>query len=240
MCGRYTLHSSGQEIAEVFDARLTAGLDVLEPRYNIAPTTAAPVVRVAASGGGDVGRVVELMRWGLIPHWSREPATPYSTFNARSEDAAEKASYRGPMRYRRCLVPVDGFYEWQKTGGAGRGGGGGGGGKQPYLVQLTDGRPFALAGLWDVWGDELQSYTILTTRANEVMAKIHPRMPVVLRPTDCERWLDPGVQDPVAVADLLTPPASELVKLTAVSRYVNNARNEGPRCMEPEQRSMFE
>ena len=230
MCGRYTLHSSAQEIARVFEAQLTAGLEALEPRYNIAPTMAAPVVRVA-----DTGRVIELMRWGLIPHWSREPTTPYSTFNARGEDAAGKASYRGPMRYRRCLVPVDGFYEWQKGGG-----GDGGGGKQPYLVQLTDERPFALAGLWDVWGDELQSYTILTTRANDAMAPIHPRMPVVIRPADYARWLDPGVQTPAAVADLLAPPPSGLMKLTAVSRYVNNARNEGPRCIEPEQRSMFE
>ncbi len=228
MCGRYTLHSSGREIAEAFDAQLTAGLEHLEPRYNIAPTMAAPVVRVA-----DVGRVVELMRWGLIPHWSREPSTPYATFNARSEDAAGKASYRGPMRYRRCLVPVDGFYEWRKTDG-------GRGVKQPYLVQLTDERPFALAGLWDVWGEELQSFTVLTTRANEAMATIHPRMPVVIRPDDYGRWLDPGVQDPAAVANLLTPPPSELMKLTAVSRYVNNARNEGPRCIEPEQRSMFD
>ena len=133
MCGRYALSSSPQRIAEVFDAQLTPGLLDLEPRCNIAPTSAAPVVRAA-----DVGRVIELMHWGLIPHWAREPTMRYPTLNARSEQATTRASYRGPMRYRRCLVPVDGFYEWQKRSR---------GPKQPYLIRRTDAQPFALAGL---------------------------------------------------------------------------------------------
>ena len=220
MCGRYTLNSSPRRIAEAFDAQLTIGLLDLEPRYNIAPTSAAPVVRMA-----DVGRVIELMHWGLIPHWAPEPTMRYPTFNARSEEAAMKVSYRGPMRYRRCLVPVDGFYEWRRHER---------GPKQPYLVRMADGEPFALAGLWDVWQDELQSFTVLTTRPNSVMATIHDRMPVTVARADYARWLDPGVQDPRAVADLLEPGPSEAMTVTPVSAYVNQVRNEGPRCIEPE------
>ncbi|MFA9478244.1 SOS response-associated peptidase [Phycisphaerales bacterium AB-hyl4] len=226
MCGRYTLHTSPQRIAELFDAQLAVGLADFVPRYNIAPTTPAPVVRMA-----DVGRVIELMRWGLIPHWSREPSTKFATFNARSEDAAEKASYRGPMRYRRCLVPVDGFYEWRKRDR---------GPKQPYLFRMADDQPFALAGLWDVWQDELQSFSVLTTKANTLMATIHDRMPVIVDPADHARWLDPGLQDPDAVADVLKPFPSELMLATPVTTYVSNARNEGPRCIEPVEPTIFD
>lgn len=221
MCGRYLLTSSPKQIAEVFDAALAPGLADLEPRYNIAPTMPAPVVRMA-----DTRRVIELMRWGLIPHWSREPTTRYPTFNARSEDAARKPTYRGPMRYRRCLVPVDGFYEWRKRDR---------GPKQPHVARMADESPFALAGLWDCWQDELQSFTVLTTEANTLLSKIHDRMPVILDRADYARWLDPGIQDPRAVAELLKPRPFEGLTLTAVSPYVNNTRNEGPRCIKPVQ-----
>lgn len=210
-------------------------MDNLPARYNIAPTTAAPVIRMA-----DVGRVIEPMRWGLIPHWSKEPKIAYATFNARSEDAASKPTFRGPMRYRRCLVPADGFYEWVKTENETTGSKTANKTaskttsttKQPYLIRMADEQPFVMAGLWDCWGDELQSFTILTTQANEMMAKLHHRMPVIVDPENFDRWLDPNVTDPQAVADIMQPYPAELMFAVPVSDYVNNARNEGPACLE--------
>lgn len=220
MCGRYPQHTRPKVLAQMFNAKLTHGVENQPARYNIAPTTPALVIRMA-----DVGRVIELMRWGLIPHWSQEPTLRYATFNARSEEAASKASYRGPMRYRRCLVPVDGFYEWVKVDGQGT--------KQPYLIRMADERPFVLGGLWDCWRDELQSFTILTTQANEMMARLHHRMPVIVGQEDHERWLNQNIHDPQAVADICRPYPSELMFATAVSDYVNNARNDGPECLRP-------
>lgn len=219
MCSRINQINGPAYIARVFEAALTHGLAERQPQYNIAPSTAVMVIRMA-----DVGPVLELMRWGLIPHWSREPSTKFATFNARCEEAAEKATYRGPMRYRRCLVPVDGFYEWQKLED---------GSKQPWLIRMADDQPFALAGLWDTWQDELQSFSILTTRANEMMSRLHTRMPVILMKEDHARWLDHRVTDPAAVADLMTPFPSELMYATPVSAYVNNTRNQGPLCVDP-------
>lgn len=261
MCGRYPQHTKPKRLAEIFHAKLSHGVDQISPRYNIAPTAAAPVIRNA-----DTGRVIELMRWGLVPHWSREPKTTYATFNARSEDAASKPTYRGPMRYRRCLIPVDGFYEWSKvqetpasasqtenqsadqpanqsadqpadllsnlsadkpatrrTSKII---------KQPWLIRMADEAPFALAGLYDCWHDELQTFTILTTQANEMMTRLHHRMPVIVDKENHNRWLDHTITDPQQVADICRPYPSELMFAVPVSAYVNNARNDGPECME--------
>lgn len=223
MCGRYPQHTKPKRLAEIFHAKLTHGLSDLPARYNIAPTTAAPIIRNA-----DVGRVIELMQWGLVPHWSREPKTKYPTFNARSEDAASKPTYRGPMRYRRCLVPVDGFYEWAKVKSSSPGKIT----KQPYLIRMADEQPFTLAGLYDCWQDELQTFTILTTQANEMMTNLHHRMPVIVDPQHHDRWLDHNLNDPAQVADICRPYPSELMFAVPVSMYVNNARNDGPACLE--------
>jgi len=218
MCGRYQLTVKKQRVCDRFDvveAVTPEGVAMFE-RYNIAPSQPAAVIRQ-----GPRGRLLEPMRWGLVPHWSKQPKTRYATFNARSEDAAGKPTYRGPMRYRRCLVPACGFYEWRQ----------GKDGKQPHHIRLADEQPFALAGLWDAWGGELQTFSILTTTPNEMLAPIHNRMPVILDPADYDRWLDPAVQDPAQVADLLRPYPAEQMLATPVSDYVNNARHEGPRCL---------
>jgi len=218
MCGRYQLAVKKQRVCDRFDvveAVTPEGVALFE-RYNIAPSQPAAVIRQ-----GPRGRLLEPMRWGLVPHWSKQPKTRYATFNARSEDAAGKPTYRGPMRYRRCLVPACGFYEWRQ----------GKDGKQPHHIRLADEQPFALAGLWDAWGGELQTFSILTTTPNEMLAPIHNRMPVILDPADYDRWLDPAVQAPAQVADLLRPYPAEQMLATPVSDYVNNARHEGPRCL---------
>jgi len=218
MCGRYQLAVKKQRVCDLFDvveAVTPEGVALFE-RYNIAPSQPAAVIRQ-----GPRGRLLEPMRWGLVPHWSKQPKTRYATFNARSEDAAGKPTYRGPMRYRRCLVPACGFYEWRQ----------GKDGKQPHHIRLADEQPFALAGLWDAWGGELQTFSILTTTPNEMLAPIHNRMPVILDPADYDRWLDPAVQAPAQVADLLRPYPAEQMLATPVSDYVNNARHEGPRCL---------
>lgn len=218
MCGRYQLSRSRAGVCASFDvveAVTPPGLAMFE-RYNIAPTQAAAVIRQ-----GPRGRVLEPMRWGLIPHWSKEPTTTFATHNARSEDAADKPAYRGPMRYRRCLVPVGGFYEWRKVRG----------GTRPHHIRLADERPFALAGLWDCWGGQLQSFTILTTPPNEMIAPINHRMPAILDPADYDRWLDPSLHEPTAVAGLLRPYPAEAMLATPITDRVNNARNDDAACL---------
>ncbi len=143
-------------------------------------------------------------------------------FNARSESAAEKASFKGPLRYKRAIVSANGFYEWKREGGA----------KTPYYIQLSGGKPIGFAGLYDVWRDELLSCTILTTTPNELMATLHDRMPVILSPDDYERWLDPSVTDPDAVQDLLRPYTGEL-HAYPVSRAVNSPKNNTSALLEP-------
>ncbi len=164
------------------------------------------------------------LAWGLVPHWSRD-ATAF--INARSESAANKPAFRDAFHKRRCLIPADGFFEWQKRGTR----------KQPYYFQHRDGRPFAFAGLWERWqgteGETVETCAILTTKANETVRPVHERMPVILPPEDFGHWLDPAVQKPEAVQALLRPyPAGEMESYP-VSAFVNNARNEGPRCVEP-------
>jgi putative SOS response-associated peptidase YedK len=183
-------------------------------RFNIAPTQDIPVVRYT-----DAGRELTLMRWGLIPSWSKGPTSGSLLINARSETAAEKPAFRSAFKTRRCLIPADGFYEWKKTGGK----------KQPYHFRLANGQPFAFAGLWEKW-QAIESCTILTTEANELAAQMHDRMPVILSPNDYAEWLDPQAKDS---GMLLTPfPASEMSAIP-VNPIVNNARNEGPECIEP-------
>ncbi|HMQ38880.1 MAG TPA: SOS response-associated peptidase [Micropruina sp.] len=218
MCGRFIQCTSGDRLAERF--HLSAPPD-LTPRYNVAPSQPVGAVR-----GAEGRREWVALRWGLIPAWSPEPRTSYSTINARAETVADKPTYRHAFRRRRCLIPADGFYEWRKIGS----------GKQPYCIAPADGEPVAFAGLWERWerdGQALESCTILVTQANALIAPIHDRMPVILDPADEARWLDPTLTDPVAPQALLIPCPPERLRLWPVGVAVNSARHDGPDLMAP-------
>lgn len=200
----------------------------LRPRYNVAPGQNVAAVR---SQDGDRG--LAMLRWGLIPVWSRKPNIGYSLINARSETVASKPAFRAAYRARRCLIPADGFYEWVRKGSV----------KQPYLIGLKDSGMMAFAGLWERWfipedvslppslaefepGDAVETCTILTTTANEILAPLHHRMPVILRPEHFDPWLDGQAVAP-------DPYPSEEMTFQAVSTRVNRASNDDPRCVEP-------
>jgi putative SOS response-associated peptidase YedK len=168
-----------------------------------------------------------MRRWGLVPSWAKDPSFGARTINARSETAAEKPAFRAAMRSRRCLVPVDGFYEWTAAED---------GGRQPWHVRRRDGTPFALAGLYEHWGAgerTIESFTILTTEANEVLRPLHDRMPVVVAPADFAAWLDPETKDAGRVKPLLRPAPPEAMEAVRVSRWVNDARHDDARCVVP-------
>ena len=226
MCGRYTVRSI-QPISELFGISLPPEF---QPRYNIAPTQDVLVVRSAAPAAEGkapaAARRGDLLRWGLVPSWAPDPSVGNRMINARAETAAQRPAFRDAMRRRRCLVPADGFYEWQKLEGEKR--------KQPHLIQMKGQRPFAFGGLWDTWfagGDRLESFTILTTSPNELVSPIHDRMPVIVAPEDYDRWLDTRV-DAAGVADLLRPYPAEQMEAQPVGTQVNNPRNDDPSCAE--------
>lgn len=230
MCGRYTLLAQAEELAAEFD--LAEPVPVA-PRYNIAPSQEVPIVRLAASAEMAVVRFSEasgkcrldILRWGLIPHWAKDEKFGYKTINARSETVATQPSFRDAFRKRRCLVPASGFYEWQKSMQKGKEV------KQPHYIRRKDGRPMGLAGLWERWvspdGKEIESFTIITTDANEVMRPFHHRMPVILRPEDYDLWLSPEAKGEELQA-LLVPCPVEWLVVSPVSRQVNSPRNDDP------------
>ncbi len=218
MCGRYTLRSSPRAIAEAFGLTY---LPDLQPRYNVAPTQ-----QVLAIQQRDGKRQGSLLHWGLIPSWADDPAIGNRMINARAESVADKPSFRSAFKKSRCLVAADGFYEWQKTGKA----------KQPYYIRLKKDQPFAFAGLAEHWhrGEQtIDSCAIITTAANELMAEIHDRMPVILAPDDYDAWLDPEGNEKEKLLALLRPfPAGEMTAFPT-STLVNSPRNERPACIEP-------
>ena len=219
MCGRYTLASPTERLAEEF------GLDgtsvELAPNYNVAPTQGVAVV---LEEGGQ--RRLEVLRWGLIPPWADDPGIGSRMINARSETAPGKPSFRRAFRERRCLIPADGFYEWQRTNGA----------KQPYYIHMEDGRPFAFAGLWESWSKggegELRTCTILTTGANALVGEVHDRMPVILAADAYDVWLVPASERD-ELTGLLAPYPEDEMEAYPVSRFVNSPQNNDPRCIEP-------
>jgi putative SOS response-associated peptidase YedK len=219
MCGRFSLRTSGQVLADQFSL---PDVPTLAPRYNIAPTQAVVVVRQQ-----EVGRTLAPMRWGLIPGWASAPAVGAGMINARAETVAEKPAFRTAFIWRRCLIPADGFYEWQHTDGQ----------KQPFFFQLHGQQPFAFAGLWETWygadGTVIQSCTLLTTEANGVLRPIHARMPVILQPEDYARWLDPALRQPDPLLTLLRPYPEAGMQVYPVSTHVNRATNDDPQCIAP-------
>lgn len=217
MCGRYTLRRTAEEVAEAFEVEAAEAVDWAEPRYNIAPTQEGLYVR-----GSDEGvRELSQGRWGLVPSWADDPEELATLINARSETVAEKPAFRDAFRRSRCLVPADGFYEWQEQGS---------GPKQPFHLRLEDDRPFAFAGLWEEWGepgseDYLQSYTILTTDASDLVATVHDRQPAFLEPDAYDWWLTADAPAE-AVAEVLEPVEPEGLEIEPVSRRVNDPSND--------------
>lgn len=240
MCGRYTLLADAQALAAEFGiAESAEEAALLAPRYNIAPSQGAPVVRrygpaparsmaVVRQPETGAARRLDVLRWGLIPHWAKDPKIGYRTINARAETVATQPAFRDAFRKRRCIVPTNGFYEWQKTTRSGREE------KQPHYIRRGDGRPMGLAGLWDRWagpdGETIESFTIITTEANEVVRAYHDRMPVILRREDYDAWLDPATKVE-ALQTLLRPCPAGWLTVSPVSRRVNNPRNDDPACL---------
>jgi len=221
LCGRFTLFDTAASLAEAFEV---AEVPSLSPRYNIAPSQAVAAVRIPPSGGA---REVVLLRWGLIPSWAKDLSLGDRMINARAETAAGKPAFRSAIRRRRCLVPASGFYEWKRTNGR----------KQPYYIRRPDGKPFAFAGLWESWEGPgqaaVESCTILTTSANELLLPIHDRMPVIVSPADYDLWLSPEVRDPEELARLFRPCPPEEVTAFPVGTAVNNPKTDSPQLIEP-------
>ncbi|MBT8098376.1 MAG: SOS response-associated peptidase [Gammaproteobacteria bacterium] len=216
MCGRFAFYSPSEATAALFGV---AGALPVEARYNIAPTQYVAAIRDAESGD----RELVMLRWGLIPFWAKDPSIGNRMINARAETVAEKPSYRAAYKHRRCIVLADGFYEWHRAGDV----------KIPYFISRESAEPMALAGLWENWTDKesdetVQSTTLITTAANDFMASLHHRMPMILEPDGVDTWLS-GDMEIIEHAAEITPP----LQAWPVDRRVNNARNQGEDLIEP-------
>ncbi len=223
MCGRITQQLSSDEIARLFGAEDEA--NDLGGHFNVAPTQNVRVVLEE-----DHRRIVEELRWGLIPSWATDPSIGSRMINARAETVVEKPAFRTAFRRYRCIVPADSFYEWKRDGTV----------KVPFAIGRRDGAPLALAGLWSVWrpkGSEerVRSFTIITTEANSLLAPIHDRMPVILPEDAWSEWIDPKNEDVGALKSLLVPFPAEAMRAYPVSRAVNDVRHDGPELIEPVQ-----
>lgn len=241
MCGRFTLRTPMSVLIDQFQIGLESArqLALFEPRYNIAPTQDILVVRERERGE----REAAMLRWGLIPAWAKQMQSGAPMINARGESVAEKPSFRTAFRKRRCLVPADGFYEWQQSPGTS-----GRGKKQPYYIHRRDDQPFAFAGLWESWTDKsssspdklsIESCTIVTTSANATLAPLHDRMPVIVAASDYAAWLDPTVEDPAELMPLVGPCGDDELVAEPVSTHVNRVANDDARCIQV-QRALFE
>ena len=219
MCGRYTLISNPEAIRALFRY---AGQPNFPARYNIAPTQPIAVVRLSEGR-----REFALLRWGLIPGWVKDPRAFSLLFNARGESVLQKPAFQPAMRYRRCLIPFDGFYEWKQNGKR----------KQPNYIRARNGRPMAFAGLWESWmgpnGEEMETAAIVTTAANRQLAPLHDRMPAILPPEAFDAWLDHRTVDAETAAALIAPAREDLLEVHPVSDAVNHAANDGATLIEP-------
>ncbi len=222
MCGRFALMTPTETLLEQFGVTQTS-LDLAQvgPRYNVAPTQPVLAVRSTAVSPH---RELTFLRWGLVPSWAKEIRSGAPLINARAETVAEQPVFRAAFKRRRCLLPADGFYEWQKQPD----------GKQPMYIEMMDKRPFALAGLWEIWhdsdGSRVESCTILTITPNELMAPIHNRMPVILDSADYDQWLNPGPR-PEDDLHLLRPYPAEKMRAYPVSTWVNSPAHDDPQCL---------
>jgi putative SOS response-associated peptidase YedK len=226
MCGRMTQTTDPAEVARIFDADSRVEEDSRDAaaRYNVAPTQPLTVVLQRS----DEGRVVEQHRWGLVPSFSKSLKDGAKRINARAETVASSPSFRSSFAKRRCIVPSNGFYEWQHTGGA----------KQPYFMHPPEDALLAMAGLWSVWKDPetglwVPSAAVITTEANRMMSQIHDRMPVLLPREAWDDWLDPASDDRDYLQSLLEPAPDDVLGMYAISTRVNNVRNEGPELLQP-------
>jgi putative SOS response-associated peptidase YedK len=233
VCGRYTSVTPAAALARYFDVDEVVA-DDLGSRYNVAPTSEV----YAVARRGSATRLGSL-RWGLVPSWADDPRIGSRLINARAESVAERPAFRQAFARRRCLVPADGFYEWQVTPGTAT--------RQPWYIRYRDGRPLAFAGLWESWrrhpggaggdgeaaSERIVSVAIVTTTANDALADLHDRMPVVLAPSSWETWLDPANDDVAALQRLLAPAPPELFERVAVRPLVNKVANEGPELLVP-------
>jgi putative SOS response-associated peptidase YedK len=218
MCGRYTVTSAPEAIRALFGYLEQSDFP---PRYNIAPSQPIAIVRLI-----DGKRQFALVRWGLLPAWVKNPKNFSLQINARGESLTDKPAFKAAMKRRRCLIPADGFYDWKATGAR----------KQPYYVCAKSGEPLAFAGLWEVWtgpnGEELETATIVTTRANRMLAAIHDRMPVIVPPDAFNLWLDCANVDPETAATLIAPAPENLLEAYEVSTAVNRTANDSPQLIE--------
>jgi putative SOS response-associated peptidase YedK len=219
MCGRYRLTAKERYLRDHF------GLDEdpsWTPRWNIAPTQLVPIVRETSTGSR---RSFDLVRWGLIPSWAKDPSIATKTINAMSETAADKPAFRDALRFRRCLIPADAFYEWQSIGLKQ---------KQAFSIGMADDSTFAFAGLWESWtdpnGEAVETCTILTTTPNALVADVHRRMPAILKRRDYEQWLDPGIRNASVVSLCLEPFDAAMMKKYPVSTRVNRPENDDHEC----------
>ena len=226
MCGRFARRSTHEVLADWFGIE-SEEMPFFAPTYNAAPQSVQPVVRLSAHTGK---REFALMRWGLVPFWAKDAKFGLSTINARAEEAASKPLFREALKRRRCLVPADAFYEWQRPPAESASKT-----TQPFALALRSGEPYAFAGLWERWkpkdGLVLETFTILTTDPNELTEPIHNRMPVILEPRDYTRWIDPGDPDRPPV-DLLRPFPAEKMHAWPVNARVGNVRNDDAQLLE--------
>ncbi len=220
MCGRFTIAAEPEQLSDYFGVENT--VPDFKPSYNITPSSAVPVI--CQTKGAE--RRLSMMRWGLIPHWTKEPSAKYKMINAKVERLGERQAYRGAYKHRRCLVPATGFYEWRTENGV----------KQPYFINLPDDELFAFAGLWEYWQGSkgmLYTFTIITTPANELIRPVHHRMPAILTPFFFNMWLDPTFTDTRALQALLDPYESDEMEMYRVSPVVNNPSNDWPDLILP-------
>jgi putative SOS response-associated peptidase YedK len=221
MCGRYTQSKSAEMIAKAFQID---NVSDIKPRYNIAPTQSVLTVLQPSASANRQGK---MLHWGLIPSWAKDRKMGSKLINARAETVAEKPAFRSAFRKRRCLVVADGFYEWQQQENKKQ--------KQPFYFRLSDGEPFAFAGLWEHWqdatGEEIESCTVLTTEANDLMRPIHNRMPVILEPKNYDLWLDSEATKLELLQPLLHPYPTEEMTAYPVSTVVNKPVNDSAECI---------
>lgn len=222
MCGRYSLYSAKEDIESFFNVS-SKDNEIFKPNYNIAPGSVMPIVLIGNSGHREIGG----LRWGLIPKWADSADTGYKMINARSETLTEKKSFKGPFLSRRCLVPANGFFEWKDAEEF----------KQPFFVRLLSSELLAFAGLFEHWvspdGEDVYSYTIVTTEANTLIQPLHERMPVILSPEHYNYWLDPNNEDVEGLQNLLLPYPMAQMSTYRVTTDVNTPKNNYPKLLQP-------